>query len=43
MDLGIDKSKILCKDGFNLLINSKMNKAACVKLTSWNILKERGW
>jgi len=43
IDLGVDKSKILCKDGFNLLINSKMTKAACVKISSWDKLKNRGW
>jgi len=43
ISLGVDKSKILCKDELKLIINSKMSKVACVKITSWDILKERGW
>jgi hypothetical protein len=41
--LGVDQSKILCKDELKLIINSKMSKVACVKITSWDILKQRGW
>ena len=43
ISLGVDQSKILCKDELKLIINSKMSKVACVKITSWDILKERGW
>jgi len=43
ISLGVDQSKILCKEELKLIINSKTSKVACVKITSWDILKERGW
>jgi len=43
ISLGVDKSKILCKNNLKLIFNSHATKIACVKIETWNVLKERGW
>lgn len=41
--LGVDNSKVLCKNEKILIFTSNLDRVACVNLTTSNILKERGW
>ena len=41
--LGVDPSKVICKEGMLLTTKKTNGETACVKESSINILKQRGW
>ena len=41
--LGIEPEKVKCREGFELIMKLSNGQASCVKSTSINSLKERGW